>query len=753
MRGALKKSFYTMVLVVPVLFAVVAIWQQRWMSDDGFINLRIVSNLLDGHGLRFNVSERVEAGTSTLWLVILAMLGAIGVRLEDAAIVAGCALMALGFLSAIGGSIWLLGGVRRAMERLAIPAGLLVMVALPPVWDYGTSGLEFGLTVAWIGSVWAWLGHHVYSALLDRERGWWHVCGGALLIGLGPLVRPDLAMVSFVFGMTWLVLTRSFWKRSALLRLAAIGVSAMALPVLYQLFRMGYYAALTPNTAFAKEAFDSRWTQGWHYVQHLTEPYALHVPVLLLVLSGVAHVLKAWRVRREVALMTCAALISAGLQFVYVVKVGGGFMHARLLLPAVWLAMLPALLVPLRRHVHARAPAHRARFVWSNVLTWVVCAVWAVVCASNLRVARENKHGIGDERGWYARIAGEENPYRIEHFREFGSRHFYKGAAKIVAQLEASCPVVGAPECERLLINDVPYSALKDMPDVVPMREGMYGEVRGVAARVPIGMSGFLMGPEVHLVDRAGLAGAISSRMILRRRGRPGHEKIMGDAWLYGRFAQPGQGDHQAVRDAREALGCGALLELQQAISEPLSWSQFWRNVAFSVRQRHLRIPPEPELAKFLFCGARERSLTPMLGAKSGTPGHFVCPESRAMLGLEVALHHEEESVAFLRPVCEEGGAQDVANFGKLSKEGDRGVFSFVCEEGETLRLRGRGETFVHALGIVCEGDAGRREEDVVGYSRGALREVGCGPEERVVGIQVQSGSLIDAVGLICEAR
>ena len=49
-----------------VSFAVLA-WQRRWISDDGLIFVRTVRQVLDGNGPVFNVFERAESGTSTLW--------------------------------------------------------------------------------------------------------------------------------------------------------------------------------------------------------------------------------------------------------------------------------------------------------------------------------------------------------------------------------------------------------------------------------------------------------------------------------------------------------------------------------------------------------------------------------------------------------------------------------------------------------------------------------------------------------------
>lgn len=751
MRLSPKRLLFLFMWILPALCAITAAWQRRWMSDDGFINLRIVTHFLQGHGPVFNVSERVEAGTSTLWLGVLALLGMCGLRVEDAAIFAGCALLGLGVAAGVRGCIWMLGGPERARQRWAVPCGAMVFVALPPVWDYGTSGLEFGLSAAWIGVMWWWAARATDGVARQKLEWTSHaVYVGAFIIGLGPLVRPDLAMVSFVFGMAWLVLTWSFWRRAWLRRLVSIGASAMALPLCYQIFRMGYYAALTPNTAFAKEAFESRWEQGLHYVDHLLNPYALGWPLGLCVVLGVWCALRQWRTRRDVALLCVAALVSAVWQVIYVVKVGGGFMHARLLLPAVCLALLPVMALPLRVWVGGDSPTHRASVRPGMMLALLACLVWCVVCASSWRVARENAHGIGDERGWYARLAMTPNPYRIEHFERFASTHFYKGAAKIRTKIDKSCPDEEQPGCARLLINDVAFGALPGNPGSVPMKQGMYPDVRGVAARLPIGMSGFLLGTDVHLVDRAGLADAISSRMMLRRRGRPGHEKQLGDAWFYARFSEPREGEHPNIKAARAALECGTLAELQHMISAPLTGTQFMQNISFALSTRHFRVPPEPELARLTLCHPKGLRLTPMLGTMGGRYAFLMCPDASTLAGLDMALNHDAQTLSFLTPACVDssGKALKTQSFGKKPKD-DGAIFANRCERGEHIRaLEGFGLSFVHALGVRC-----RDEEQVKmqGYTLGELDVVACGPKERAVGLQVKSGSLIDAVGLICE--
>ena len=53
-------------LAAPVAFLAVVGWTHRWMTDDGFIYLRVVQQIQDGNGPVFNVGERVEVYTGRI---------------------------------------------------------------------------------------------------------------------------------------------------------------------------------------------------------------------------------------------------------------------------------------------------------------------------------------------------------------------------------------------------------------------------------------------------------------------------------------------------------------------------------------------------------------------------------------------------------------------------------------------------------------------------------------------------------------
>ncbi len=42
-----------------------------WVCDDAFITLRTIDNLMNGHGMRWNIAERVQTFTHPLWMLLL----------------------------------------------------------------------------------------------------------------------------------------------------------------------------------------------------------------------------------------------------------------------------------------------------------------------------------------------------------------------------------------------------------------------------------------------------------------------------------------------------------------------------------------------------------------------------------------------------------------------------------------------------------------------------------------------------------
>lgn len=576
-------------LAVLALLAVATLalaWYWRWTADDAFINFRAVRNILDGDGPVFNAGERVEVGTSPLWLWILAGFGAVlPVDVAWIAVVLGALGSAAGVvLAGLGAAALHPRGVGDGRRRLLVPAGALVFLVLPATWSFLTSGLETGLTFSWLGAVWFGTARQAVAA--TPARPWWLLAA----LGLGPLIRPDLAIVTGLLGLWLLVAVPSSWPR----RILDVAVAG-ALPVAYQVFRMGYFGLLIPNTAVAKESGRSLWSRGWGYLADLVESYDLYVPaVLCAVLLVVAARTSRWD-RRVIGLVG-VTLLSATMQALFVVRVGGDFMHGRLLLPALFQALAPVALVPLVLPRTLRGDLVR----WVSVVLVAGLLAWAAVCATSLRIPYQDSigdRGIADERGVYVADADTANPVTLD--QHGGGRPTDWGR-----QVERAARA-GADEvfAQNAFTND------GRIPTLVSL-----GNANGTYFLLyQAGYLGYSVSSDVTVLDFYGLSDAIGAHLEPQPPGRPGHEKLLPITWFWARYsdgapelqsADPEVGTVTAagLDAARDALRCGELAELVAATSEPMSWGRFRDNLTGAVDRTSLRIPADPREARDTFC-------------------------------------------------------------------------------------------------------------------------------------------------------
>ncbi|GIH95883.1 hypothetical protein ACFFMN_40780 [Planobispora siamensis] len=507
-------------------------WQNRWISDDGLIAVRTVQQLLEGNGPVFNIGERVEANTSTAWTYLVALVS--WVSRGDVAFVSvllGLACTAGAVAFAVAGTALLRGG-----SRPLLPAGVLVLLALPPFWDFATSGLETGLVFLWTGASW-WL--------LVRAAAGGPTLPLVVVLGLAPLVRPELALVYPVFFGALLVLR---WPgRLAAARWFAV---SLALPVAYQIFRMGYYGLLVPNTALAKEAGESRWARGLLYAGDTVWTYQLVGPLLAVI------PLSLWACRTRRDLVVSAAPILAGiLMLLYVLRVGGDFMHGRMMLPVLLLLLLPAMVLPL------------------HLVTALACAtvaLWAVPCAIALRVPYEQAvgpDGISDERGFYVHRTQDPHPVTAEPYVRAAADPLRTGGA-------TGLHVPGAPP--------VPLRADR------PARLAVAGDVLGtLGASFPL---------DVLVIDRLGLANPLGSHMAPACGRRVGHEKPLPDEYVFADHMDPGtpltdERLRTEVGRIRDQLATAPFQDLLQAARAPMTPGRFWDNLVGSPARTALRFP------------------------------------------------------------------------------------------------------------------------------------------------------------------
>ncbi|WP_269454951.1 terminal beta-(1-_2)-arabinofuranosyltransferase [Mycobacterium scrofulaceum] len=607
-----RVSLWISVAVVSVLFAWGA-WQRRWIADDGLIVLRTVRNLLAGNGPVFNQGERVEANTSTAWTYLMYVGSWVGgpMRMEYVALALALTLSVVGVALLMLGAARLYAPSLRGRKAVMLPAGALVYVALPPARDFATSGLESGLTLAYLGLLW-WM--MVCWAQPVRNRPDRDVFIGALafVAGFSVLVRPELALMGGLALIMMLVAART-WRRRVLV-VAAGGL----LPVGYEIFRMGYYGLLVPGTALAKDAAGDKWSQGMTYLSNFDAPYAVWVPVVLLVPLGVlllaarrrpsflrpALAPNYGRVARAVQsppAVVAFVLVSGLLQALYWIRQGGDFMHGRVLLAPLFCLLAPVAVIPLA--IPDGQDYSRETGYWvagaAGVL-WLGVAGWSLWAANSPGMGDDATHvsysGIVDERRFYAQATGHAHPLTAAD---------YLGYPRMAAILTA---LDNTPD-GALLLPSGNYIQWDLVPMAQPGPDKPPQKPQHAVFFTNLGMVGMNVGLDVRVIDQIGLANPLAQHTERLQHGRIGHDKnlfpdwaIADGPWVKVYPGIPGYLDQQWVAEAVSALKCPETEAVLSSVRAPMTPHRFLSNLLHSFEFTKYRIDrvPRYELAR---CG------------------------------------------------------------------------------------------------------------------------------------------------------
>ena len=533
-------------------------WLRRWMSDDGLIVLRTVRNLLAGNGPVFNVGERVEANTSTLWqYLITAFAWLTDARLESIAMWLAllCTVAAAATATYASGRFW-------GRVGPVIPLGIIIYIALPPARDFATSGLEWGLSLLWIAIWWAALVAWAEEPLRRRAplAGYFL----AFWCGMSWLVRPELALYGGVTG----ILLIAFTPRKT----PGILAAALPVPAAYQIFRMGYYGLLTPHTAVAKSASGSEWRSGFEYFADFFGYYWLALPLIGAAAVAVWQLWGARGRRLAIVLLTTGVALT---HILYVLRVGGDFMHGRMWLLPLFALLLPVMAAPYNRVV---AAVGTAIVVWATVIVLRAHPVdWEPYNTG------EKELGIVDERDFWTmavkRPAGDPPMFAEDFTTSKLMRNWEdaleRGIDDDSAQMSLAY-VSEEPELYEWFVRDreATDSDLRNQPLTIYM--------------VNLGMTSMNAPLNVRVLDTVGLATPIAARMPRDPDGRVGHDKALDQIWQAADADTdldklPEFVDKQQALQARAALRTDDIAELLATSREPMSWGRFWANVRYSL--------------------------------------------------------------------------------------------------------------------------------------------------------------------------
>ncbi|MBI5216671.1 MAG: tetratricopeptide repeat protein [Ignavibacteriae bacterium] len=280
----------------------------NFVQDDSFITFRYVKNFAEGHGLVFNIGERVEGYTTFLWTILLAVPAILNFDMISTSQI-------IGVLFGLA-TLYLMYRLSLEISTENRPIGfsliaILFLACNSAVAYWSISGMETGMFMfLTVLSVW------LYIKERKQEKKFAYAPFAFVLLSL---TRPE---GMYLFGLTMMhfiaevFLDKERNRKEEFKRLVMWG-ALYAIPIgLFMGWRLFYYGWLFPNTYYAKAGFSKEYFNAgvdyfWQFAQmDLFWGALLVLPIALLL----------WK-RRSSEILYLSFLILT--YTAYIVSVGG----------------------------------------------------------------------------------------------------------------------------------------------------------------------------------------------------------------------------------------------------------------------------------------------------------------------------------------------------------------------------------------------------------------------------------------------
>jgi len=305
-----RKDGKIALILLIIVYSMVVI-RNAWVSDDAYITFRTIENFLRGYGLTYNIGERVQTFTHPLWMFLISAVYFLVNRVLGIGVWAELYYLVtlISILISIATVCVLAFGISRTV--LSAILGITILTLSKAFVDYSTSGLENPLSHLLLVIF-------IFIYFRTSEINPRKMFLLSLLAALGTLNRPDTFLLYLP------VLVYAFWRARDKAR-SALGVLLGFLPLIaWEGFSLIYYGFLSPNTAFAKLdtgiALGMLAQQGFYYYLNSIslDPLTLLSILFVIVLT---FTLKEWRF--------LPFILGLFLYMLYVIRIGGDFMSGR----------------------------------------------------------------------------------------------------------------------------------------------------------------------------------------------------------------------------------------------------------------------------------------------------------------------------------------------------------------------------------------------------------------------------------------
>jgi arabinofuranosyltransferase len=455
-------SFYVLIVVI-----------SAWLSDDAYITFRTIDNFINGFGLTWNVSERVQVYTHPLWMFILSAFYFITSEIYYTSIT-------VSILISTGAVLLLFYKLSNSITNTIFIS--LILIFSKAFIDYSTSGLENPLTHLLIV---------VFFILYFKdEEGDKKLFNLSLIASLAVLNRMDIILI---FLPALLVIYFRGNKLKGLL-IAAAGFSPF---ILWEIFSLFYYGFPFPNTAYAKlntgisqiELIQ----QGFHYLL-----YSFYLDPLtpIVLLAGIIIPL----VSKNRALLPLT--IGIACYMIYILNIGGDFMGGRFFSAPL---LCSAIVISKTNFKSFRFRHTQIALLLMVIMLGLLSPKPTIFSTANYGLGPKifkafrfgpyivnMYHGITDQRMWF---------------------YYFTG-----------------------LLSNVSERQLYEFPGIQDAQK-LKESGKRVVIRDVIGMIGFYSGSNIHIIDPRALSDPLLSKLPSTEYWRGGHKPRPGEKkWIIGHF-------------------------------------------------------------------------------------------------------------------------------------------------------------------------------------------------------------------------
>lgn len=307
------------VLLVTILFIGLLSFKNSFIQDDAFISFRYAQNWVKFSELTWNPGEpeKVEGYTNFLWVVIMA----IPIRLGLDPVISS-KIISIVFMTMTLLFTYKLGNLLLSSKGLAYLIMLLVGTHYT-FYVYATGGLETQLQTMLL-VICAYL-----IFLMTEKRSWTNhgLLLASLFFSFAILTRIDSTIILFVL---FIHLFQSLIKHgnaaaSFLKNTAVFLIPALLIVGTWIIWKIYYYHDVLPNTFYIKATGFSMPVikNGIRYCYEYFNSY-WQIPMVLIGMVSIKSMIKS-----KIGILLIACLMWS----IYIIKIGGGFMEFRLLVP------------------------------------------------------------------------------------------------------------------------------------------------------------------------------------------------------------------------------------------------------------------------------------------------------------------------------------------------------------------------------------------------------------------------------------